>query len=69
MMKKKNNKEEENKKRLCEDARKIQDILAKGNYTIRKWLGGTQKKPTYNYYLVSNGKQPWEGVYICRADD
>ena len=35
---------------LCEDARKIQDILAKGNYTIRKWfMGGNQKHPKYNY--------------------
>jgi hypothetical protein len=42
-MKKKNN----SNRQLCEDARKIQDILAKGNYTIRKWLGGTQEKPTY----------------------
>lgn len=57
-------------RQLCEDARKIQDILAKGNYTIKKWfIGGNQKQPKYNYYLVPNDKQPWEGVYICKADD
>ena len=65
-MKKKNN----SSVQLCEDARKIQDILAKGNYTIRKWfMGGNQKHPKYNYYLVPNGKDPWEGVYICSAND
>lgn len=65
-MKKKNNKEEENKKRLCEDARKIQSILSRGQYKIKKWPNTDGKD---NYYLVPIGKQPWEGVYICKADD
>ena len=66
MMKKKDNKEEEGKKRLCDDSRKIQSILSRGQYKIKKWPNAEGKD---NYYLVPRGKQPWEGVYICRADD
>lgn len=55
-------------KQLCEDARKIQNILAKGGYSIRKWMTGG-KDSKYNYYLVPNGKNPWEGVYIGACND
>ena len=47
-------------KELCSNARKIQDILAKG-YHIAEWFnaaGGVM------YYLVEDGKSPWEGAYI-----
>lgn len=56
----------DNKKKLCEDARKIQSILEQGEYSIKKWPNSEGK---YNYYLVPPGKQPWEGAYICKADD
>lgn len=50
---------------LCEDARKIQTILAKG-YSIKVWPNAQGKN---NYYLVPDGKNPWEGAYIWRVDD
>ena len=63
-MSKKNNNNQN--RQLCEDARKIQDILTKRGYSIKKWMaGGNEKKPKYNLYLVPEGKNPWEGVYIC----
>lgn len=56
-------------RQLCEDARKIQSILSKGGYTIKKWMAGNQKPTKYNLFLVPEGKNPWEGVYICPSYD
>ena len=53
-------------KKLCEDARKIQSILFQRGYSIKRWPNSEGK---YNYYLVPPGKQPWEGAYICEAND
>ena len=62
-------KKKDKNKQLCEDAAKIQSILSKGGYEIRKWYGGTGKDIKYNLYLVPEGKQPWEGVYISKCND
>lgn len=48
------------KKQLCDNARKIQDILAQGYY-IATWPNSEGKDC---YYLVPNGKQPHEGSYL-----
>lgn len=58
---KKNNYNNISEDRLLEDANKIKTILKEGNYSLMKWLNGSNKE---SVWLCEKGKKPWEGIQL-----
>ena len=58
---KKNNYNNIEEDKLLADANKIKKILKDGNYTLMKWINGSNKD---FIWLCEEGKKPWEGIQI-----
>lgn len=56
-------KQKDNYKKLCDTAKKIQDLLLKNEFELRE---GPNIGNVMCYWLVENGKPYYEGIYISK---